>query len=107
MKNFVKVFAIIIMAIIIMLMLMSCGEAKTKTNGNFDYILEYFQDSIATKEQQLIHCDITNNEDGYLLTYSYTENDIMYVAIIVFNEECEITRYDIYGEGQYVDKTDK
>ena len=105
MKKFMKALAIIAMTLVITLMAVSCG--RVQANENFDYILEYFQDSIATKEQQLIHCDITSNDDGYLLTYSYTENDSTYVAVVTFNEECKITRYDVYGEGMYVDKSVK
>lgn len=105
MKKIMKALAIITMTLVITLMSVSCGKAQA--NENFDYILEYFQDSVATKEQQLVHCDITSNDDGYLLTYSYTEDDTTYVAVITFDEECKITRYDVYGDGQYVDKSSK
>lgn len=104
MKNFFKVMAALTMVLSIMLMTVSCG-GQAAPNENFDYIMDYFRDNIVEDEQELVHCDITSDSDGYLLTYSYVDNDVPYVVVITFNEECEITRYDAYYDGQYEDKT--
>lgn len=103
MKKIVKALVIVTMAIGITLMSVSCGEAKT--NENFDHVLNYFQNSIVVKEQALIRCEITSNDNGYVVTYSYVEQNVTYVAIITFNQECEIVKYDVYGDGQYVNNT--
>lgn len=103
MKNFFKLMVALITVLSIMLMTVSCeGHAQNK---NFDYIMDYFRDNIVEDEQELVHCEITSEKDGYLLTYSYVDNDVPYVVIITFDEECEITRYDAYYDGQYEDKT--
>lgn len=101
MKKFLKVMATLMMVIGITTMSVSC-TGKAKANENFDYIMDYFQDNIVEKEQEMIHCDITKTKDGYLLTYSYEVKDATYVVVITFDDECEITRYDAYGDGMYV-----
>lgn len=103
MKKFMKVFATLMMVIGILTMSVSC-TGKAKANENFDYIMNYFENNIVEKEHELLHCDITNTKEGYLLTYSYEIKDATYVVVITFDEECEITRYDAYGDGTYENK---
>lgn len=103
MKKITKVLVALTVVLSIIMMFVSCGGHAT-TNDNFDYIMDYFRDKIVEDEQELIHCDVENNKDGYLLTYSYIEDDDTYVVVITFDDECEITRYDSYCDGRYVDK---
>ena len=99
MKNFLKVVMVIGMVLCTVVTFASCGAGSI--NENFDYFMDYFQDKIVEEEQEMVHCDIVNNDDGYMLTYSYVDAGSTYVVVITFDEECVITRYDIYSEGTY------
>lgn len=103
MKKIFKVVAVLVLAMGMTMMSVSCTK-EVKANENFNYVLEYFEENIIKKDQQLVHCDITNNKEGYLLTYSYKSKDATYVVVITFDENCEITRYDTYGDGMYVNE---
>lgn len=99
MKRTLKVFVVIGIMMCMVITLASCGARNI--NENFDYVMDYFQDKVVEEEQEMIHCDIVNNENGYTLTYSYIDASSTYVVVIAFDEECVITRYDVYSEGTY------